>query len=436
MDGLWNCTYTSDVGGQYSERGPCALCRRSQTGEYIAALVTTGAWVMDRQTKKLRKYFEKRRIYDEMKSRKRAGAIRRALRKGKGEVRAQRVTEDNWEGLLDQHGRSAKRPSIGELLERLGNLENEPDAGEAVEADRGSAGIVMGVSSGRCRVFKDGEELDCVIPSDLAVRQKSLLAVGDQVLITREGGASKVSSVLPRRTVLARPDPLHKHMQRLIAANVDVVIHVVSLRSPPLRPRLIDRFLIAIQRGGAQPVICINKIDLLEAEARTKELTKLAAYRDLGVPVIACSAETGEGLDRLRDEVEGKMSALVGHSGVGKSSILNALDSSLRLITSEVHRKRGTGRHTTSASTLYDFGEGTYLIDTPGIREFGLWDLDRESLRDYFPEFEEPSELCRFTNCTHVHEPDCEVKERVEKGELSAARYDTYARLWEDLGGP
>jgi ribosome biogenesis GTPase len=128
------------------------------------------------------------------------------------------------------------------------------------------------------------------------------------------------------------------------------------------------------------------------------------------------------------------MAALVGHSGVGKTSILNALDERLQLATNTLHRKRGTGRHTTTASTLYDFGGGTYLIDTPGIREFGLWDLDRDSLRDYFPEFDEPSESCRFTNCTHVHEPDCEVQARVEAGELNAARYETYVRLWGDLG--
>jgi ribosome biogenesis GTPase len=210
-----------------------------------------------------------------------------------------------------------------------------------------------------------------------------------------------------------------------------VVVHVVSVKAPPLRPRLIDRYLIAIQRGGAQPVICVNKVDLLDDPS--EELARLDVYRRLNVPVIACSTRTGEGLDELRALAEGKTTALVGHSGVGKSSILNAIDERLQLATNELHR-RGTGRHTTSASTLYDFGGGTYVIDTPGIREFGLWDLDRQSLRDYFPEFDEPAESCRFTDCTHVHEPHCEVKERLERGEIDAARYETYLRLYEDLG--
>jgi len=387
---------------------------------------------MDRESKKLRKHLE-RPSYDEMKARKRAGKIKRTFRKDKGEVRESRVTEDNWEALLDLHGHARKRPSLSTLLEHLGHeTEAEPEDGGSPDLE--GTGIVFSVSSGRCRVFRDGEELDCVVPPEVAVRQKSALAVGDRVRVTDESGIWKLESVLPRRTVLARPDPLHAHMQRLVAANVDVVVHVVTLKSPNLRPRLIDRYLIAIQRGGAQPVICINKVDLLDPEERDEELPKLAPYLGLGVPVIGCSSITGEGLDQLRREVEGKMAALVGHSGVGKSSILNALDESLQLATNTLHRKRATGRHTTTASTLYDFGGGTYLIDTPGIREFGLWDLDRESLRDYFPEFEEPSELCRFTNCTHVHEPGCEVKERVEAGEINEARYDTYVRLWTDLG--
>jgi ribosome biogenesis GTPase / thiamine phosphate phosphatase len=386
---------------------------------------------MDRFEKRYKKHLEKHRPYDEMKARKQAGKIRRAMKKGKGEGGGGRVTEENWENLLDQHGPSRRRPSLEEIA---AGLQHAQASEEFTDVDIAGAGIVISVASGRCRVFRDGAELDVFVPPDVAAWQKSALAVGDRVVADEDsGGVWRLRGVLPRRTVLARPDPLNQHMQRLIAANIDVVVHVVSLKSPPLRPRLIDRFLIAVQRGGAQPVVCVNKVDLLDDDARNFELARLAPYRDLGVPVIPCSSKTGEGLAPLREQVEGKMAALVGHSGVGKSSILNALDESLQIVTNTLHRKRGTGRHTTSASTLYDFGGGTYLIDTPGIREFGLWDLDRESLRDYFPEFDEPAELCRFTNCTHVHEPDCEVKDRVERGELNRARYETYARLWADL---
>jgi ribosome biogenesis GTPase len=290
------------------------------------------------------------------------------------------------------------------------------------------SGIVISVASKRCRVYFDGREIDCIVPSEIAVRQKSALAVGDRVTVEKEGDVWRLTGILPRRSVLARPDPLNKHLQRLIAANIDVVIPVVSVKAPPLRPRLIDRYLIAIQRGGAQPVICVNKVDLLDGPLPDE----LQTYRDLGVPVVGCSAKSGQGIDELRALVQGKTAALVGHSGVGKSSILNALDARLQLATRELHR-RGTGRHATTASTLYDFGDGTYLIDTPGIREFGLWDLDRDSLRDYFPDFDEAAELCRFTDCSHVHEPDCEVKDRVERGEMNRARYETYVRLYEDL---
>jgi ribosome biogenesis GTPase len=356
------------------------------------------------------------------RSRRAAGRLRRAFVRDKGGERNAQLTEDNWEELLDEHGHSRRRKMLAsEMLEELAD-----DSAEDVE----DAAIVMAVMSARCRVFDRGEERDCIVPPHIAMKRKSGLAVGDRVVVAPPPSAAdlwRVESVLPRRSVLARPDPLHKHLQRLIAANIDVVVNVVSVKAPPLRPRLIDRVLIAIQRGGAQPVICANKIDL-----GREELDKLAIYRDLGVPVIPCSTKTGEGLDELRAAVEGKVAALVGHSGVGKSSILNALDERLQLVTGGLHR-RGTGRHTTTRSTLYDFGGGTLLIDTPGIREFGLWDLDRESLRDYFPELSEASEFCRFTDCTHVHEPDCEVKRRVEAGTLDRARYETYARLYADL---
>ncbi len=387
----------------------------------------------DRTTRQHQRDIEEKVSDTNRKARKAAGKVRRSFVRGKGREGGGPVTEDNWESLLDEHGRSMRRrPLLSEIIEQLG--EQRDDAAAASEsADEARAAIVMSVSGARCRAFFEGEEIDCLVPPHIAMQRKSALAVGDRVQIVREGDSGRVESVLPRRSVLARPDPLHAHLQRLIAANIDVVIHVVSVKAPPLRPRLIDRFLIAVQRGGAQPVVCVNKIDLLDAVQRAEELDRLAVYSDLGVPVIACSTRTGEGLDELRTAVEGRTSALAGHSGVGKSSILNALDQRLQLVTRDL-RRHGSGRHTTTRSTLYDFGGGTYLIDTPGIREFGLWDLDRQSLRDYFPEFEATAEFCRFTNCTHVHEPDCEVKRRVEEGELSRPRYDTYGRLYEDLG--
>ena len=290
------------------------------------------------------------------------------------------------------------------------------------------SGMVIAVSSARCRVFLGGREVDCVVPSAIARRQRSALAVGDRVTAEPvEAGLWRLVEILPRRTFLSRPDPLNPRVERLIAANIDVAVNVVSIRNPPLRPRLIDRFLIAIQRGGARPAICVNKIDL--ADDREAALEPLSTYKELAVPLVPCSTKSGEGIEALRSLIEGKTCVFVGHSGVGKSSILNALDAQLRLATANVHEKHGTGRHTTTASTLFDLGDETYVIDTPGIREFGLWDITPQALRESFPEFEEAAEWCRFNDCTHLHEPGCEVQKRVERGQISPARYETYKRL-------
>jgi ribosome biogenesis GTPase len=337
---------------------------------------------------------------------------------------------DDWDEPAARRGGKRRKPADADD----GVIETGA-WGEAANVELRDAAIVISIGSGRCRLFHDEREFDCTVPPELAKRQKSALAVGDRVVTETADGVCRLTGVLARRTVLSRPDPLNPRVQRLIAANIDVVIHVVSVKAPPLRPRLIDRFLIAIQRGGAQAAICVNKIDLLDDAERARELATLDPYRALAVPVIAVSVKSEEGIAELRAVVEGKTCALVGHSGVGKSSILNALDERLDIATGELHR-RGTGRHTTTASTLHDLGGGTYLIDTPGIREFGLWNLTLETLRDYFPEFAEPGEYCRFNDCTHLHEPGCAVKERAEAGELSRARYDAYVRLAEDLSEP
>jgi ribosome biogenesis GTPase len=366
---------------------------------------------MDRLTKRRLKDIATHLSHEELKLRKQAANLRRSIKKSHSGGRGKPLREDNWEEVLDEvkTKRTSSRPSPAAA--------GEGGAQRRVRAE--PSAIVVSISAGRCRVFEDGALLDCILASEIAMHQQTMVAVGDRVEV--ENG--RVVAVAPRRTRLSRPDPLNPHRERVIAANVDVVIHVVSVKTPPFRPRLIDRFLVAIGRGGAQPVICVNKIDLL-----TEPLPSLDVYRDLGVPVIRCSTVTGEGIDELRDAVQGKTCALVGHSGVGKSSLLNALDAALQLATKRVER---CGRHTTTASTLYDFGGGTYLIDTPGIRELGLWNLDAESLAASFPELDDAR--CRFADCRHDHEPDCEVKARVDRGEMSRLRYETYLRLLGDL---
>jgi len=208
-----------------------------------------------------------RRMQEDLKHhRKAAGKLRRAFNKEKGGERGGAVTEENWEALLDQHGTTRKRRKLTQIIAQL---EPQSGAGDpSADVDPSSAAIVMSVTGAECRVFRDGVELDCKVPPHIAMRRGSALAAGDRVVLSGD----TVETVLPRQSVLARPDPINKHLQRMIAANIDVVVHVVSVKSPPLRPRLIDRYLIAIQRGGAQPVLCVNKVDLLSDEEREAEL--------------------------------------------------------------------------------------------------------------------------------------------------------------------
>jgi ribosome biogenesis GTPase len=390
-----------------------------------------------------------KRYLKDLASGQRAAFIREMKRKKGSSSDRKRPEVDDWEepetlaeaeaseegeatGAAEPEGKpraKKRKTSRGEEEQRA----VEPVESVVPAAARRCDGIVISVSRGMCRVATADALLDCRLRPELLVEQQSSVAVGDRVTVALHEGLSMVEDVGPRRTVLSRPDPHDPRRQRVVAANLDVVVHVVSLKSPPLRPRLIDRYLIAISRGGAQPAICVNKIDLVAPEELEDALEPLAPHVELGIPIVLCSSKTLEGIDNLRDLVAGRTAALVGHSGVGKSSILNALDTRLELATGALHRKRGTGRHTTHASTLYEFADGTRLVDTPGIREFGLWDLDAPTLRYYFPEFEPVAVACRFNDCTHTHEPECAVHEAVENGAIAQERYETYLRIAEDL---
>lgn len=295
-------------------------------------------------------------------------------------------------------------------------------------------GLVLSRSSRVCWVMAEGEELRCHLPSRLAMHQQSALAVGDRVQIREEeDGQLWVTGVLPRRTALSRPDPHNPRLERVIAANIDTVVIVVALRKPGLKPGLVDRYLLAVEKGGARPVLCVNKIDLVESPEDDAEWHLLDPYRELGVPIFPVSAKQEEGLEELLADLAGETCVLVGHSGVGKSSLLNAFHPQLELTTREVRSEDGTGRHTTTRAVLYVLEEDTQIIDTPGIRELGLWDLSPDDLRGAFPDLAAHADGCRFANCTHTHEPQCAVQAAVETDDLPAARYEAYRRILESL---
>lgn len=310
------------------------------------------------------------------------------------------------------------------LLERRDSPEAPADTATAAGAS--ATGLVMRTGPGRCIVRVAGEDRDCTLGAELAGRQASELAVGDDVVVSRHGDDYHVDAVLPRRSLLSRPDP-HVPTRRLaIVANVDVVVIVAAAASPPFRPGLVDRYLVATHAAGTQAMLCLNKIDLDGPDSAA--LAALPIYERLGLQVLRCSAATGAGLAELRAALAGRLAVLVGHSGVGKSSLLNALRPGLDLATKAVgssHR----GKHTTSASTLYDLGDGTRIIDTPGIREFGLWELSVADVAAGFIELAPYAGRCRFADCTHVGEPGCAVRRAVAAGHITRERYASYVRL-------
>ena len=242
--------------------------------------------------------------------------------------------------------------------------------------------------------------------------------VGDFVTISRSGKSGTVEEILPRKNSFIRP----------AVANVDLLVLLASCAIPQTEPFLIDRVLAIAGQQGVEPLICVNKNDLESGEGLA------GIYRRAGFRVIVTSAETGEGIDELRAAISGKLSAFTGNSGVGKSSILNALCSELKLPVGEVSEKLGRGRHTTRHIELYCLGNGTFVADTPGFSSFDTERMDlvlKDQLQYAFSDFAPYLGKCQFQDCAHLKEPGCAVRAALERGEIELTRYESYKRLYE-----
>ncbi len=279
-------------------------------------------------------------------------------------------------------------------------------------------------------VWSDDRELMAEIDERLGRDRSTVLASGDEVRIEFAGETPIVRGVAPRRTKLSRLAHVHSALEeQVIAANVDLLVIVASAARPNFKPGLVDRYLIAAQVGHIEPILVVNKIDLVHTEPEAVRL-----YREIGMRVIGTSCETGEGLDALRAALAGQLSVVAGHSGVGKSSLINALDPTLKLPVQEVSQYNEKGKHTTTNSRLFQLAGGIRIIDTPGARNLGVWNVSPEEVAYYFPEMAEFAAACRFRNCIHTHEPGCAVREAVETGAIPRARFDSYLRIRDSLG--
>ena len=331
-----------------------------------------------------------------------------------------------------------RRTNITRVTNGLMTPSPAPAASHLAHKATEVSGTVIEVSQGLCRVtLTDGDPLLCEVRRSLKTNDTgftNIVAVGDEVLISRNGGErGMVEAVQPRRSVLARPDPFYTHLRQVIVANVDQVLIVASWREPAFWPELVDRYLIAAARNGLVPIICVNKVDLAEDTAEPQ--TVLRAYCEAGYTVLLTSAQSRLGVDGLRRLLQGRTTALAGLSGVGKSSLLSAVEPGLHLRVGEVSDRRHEGRHTTTQSSLHRLAGGGFVVDTPGIREFGLSGLRRGDLASCYPEIASLSSECQFEDCRHTREPGCAVRHAIRQGRVSMMRYDSYRKILASLPG-
>jgi ribosome biogenesis GTPase len=265
------------------------------------------------------------------------------------------------------------------------------------------------------------------------IKSTNPVAVGDRVNFHREGEEAVIDKIFDRKNyIIRRSINLSKQVQ-IIAANVDQLFLIVTLKNPQTYLGFVDRFLVGAEAYRIPVILVYNKIDLLETEDEKAEMKRWKTiYEKAGYEQLELSAEKGFGLDALKDKMKGKLSIFGGHSGVGKSTIVNCLDPNFNLRTGKVSESHQSGKHTTTFAEMFELDFGARIIDTPGIKGFGNVELEKEHLAHYFPEMRSRMNECKFNNCIHLNEPDCAIKKAVASGKIAESRYFNYLSIYEE----
>jgi ribosome biogenesis GTPase len=385
--------------------------------------------------------------------------VRVDLRKNRSKPPRQR----QWTRGFQEHGFEEDATPTDERIRAKGDLSRrrtiiqdeassedagrEPAAMPAVDEASALPGRVLRVHGLYSVVqAEDGRQFRCVVRRllrTLSTDERNIVTTGDRVWFLPapagemgEQGASAtgaadgatvegvIERIERRHGLITRASRGREHVQ---VANVDQVVFVVSLVEPELKPHLIDRYLASAEQGGVRPILCLNKADLVEP---VDCQPIVGMYSQLGVPTFLTSAETGVGIARLRERLRGRETVFSGQSGVGKSSLLNAIQPGLGLRVREVSGANQKGRHTTTTAELIRLDFGGWVVDTPGVRQFGLWDVIPEEVEGFFAEFRPFVALCAFPDCTHTHEERCAVKRAVDRRWIAASRYTSYLGLF------
>ena len=393
-----------------------------------------------------------------MKKHVRTQGLRKASKKTKRRQKTKKPRQKNWlDAAFDEYdelefdnverimprGERERRRTVEEMASaNAKKRQDEEDSSlntphAATQELDGLQGWVVEVSTGLCRVDLGNETILCSIRGSLTAAETgftNVVAVGDRVVVSKNGTTEGViEAILPRDKILARPDVFYSHLRQVVVANVDQVLIVASWREPHLWLELIDRYLIASDLNDLTCLICVNKVDLVVDQNEIQ--AAINPYLDLDMQVILTSASNGTGIEQLREVLRDHTTVLAGLSGVGKSSLLNALHTGLELRTKQVSTRWSQGRHTTTQSSLLPLDFGGFVVDTPGIREFGLAGVHRPDLVHHFPEMACLVSGCQFTNCTHLNEPGCAIRKAVESSAVAESRYHSYQKIYATLPG-